>query len=315
MLRVALSAGLIAFLIWRYGRGSLIHALIQERPAYFLAAVALYVAGQVMSAYRWQLLAGIGGLAGPFPEFFAFYFIGMFTNLFVPGLVGGDAARAFYLSRRHSQFGKAAASVVADRAVGLVALTWLAAICGWLLGRDMLAPALLVPMVAVGSAAMLGYLALPSLVPLLRWAPGRLSRLVGVLIPYFASRAALIAALALSLVLQISLAVCQYLLALGLGLEIPFWIFLLCVPAANFFASIPVTLNGLGLRESAYIYLFGLASVGKVDAIALGLLWFAATMAGGATGALAFLMTDRLGARAITASEDSASATHRAQVV
>lgn len=310
---MALSAALIACLIWRYGRGSLLHVLIQERPAYFLTAVLLYVAGQVMSAYRWQLLAGVGGLAGPFPEFFAFYFIGMFTNLFVPGLVGGDAARALYLSRRHSQLGKAAASVVADRGVGLVALTWLAATCAWLLGRGVLPIAILAPMIAGGSATILAYLVLPKLVALLRWAPGRLSRLVGVLVPYFASRAVLAPALFLSLALQVSLAVCQYLLAVGLNLEIPFWIFLLCVPAANFFASIPVTLNGLGLRESAYIYLFGLASVGKVDAIALGLLWFGATMAGGATGALAFLMTDRLGARAVANSGDNAKPAHRPQ--
>jgi hypothetical protein len=54
-------------------------------------------------------------------------------------------------------------------------------------------------------------------------------------------------------------------------------------------------LNGLGIRESAYLVLFGMAGMRKEDAIALGLLWFAATMLGGLTGAIAFITTPAAG--------------------
>ena len=49
--------------------------------------------------------------------------------------------------------------------------------------------------------------------------------------------------------------------------------------------------RGLGVREAAYLVLFGFAGMSKVDAIALGLLWFASTMIGGLTGAIAFMTT------------------------
>jgi hypothetical protein len=52
-----------------------------------------------------------------------------------------------------------------------------------------------------------------------------------------------------------------------------------------------LTLNGLGIRESAYLLLFGMAGMRNEDAIALGLLWFAATVVGGLTGAIAFVTT------------------------
>ena len=91
--------------------------------------------------------------------------------------------------------------------------------------------------------------------------------------------------------LQITLALGQYILAAGLGLTAPLSLFILCVPIANVFASLPLTLNGLGIRESAYLLLFGMAGMRKEDAIALGLLWFAVTMAGGLTGAIAFVTT------------------------
>jgi hypothetical protein len=47
----------------------------------------------------------------------------------------------------------------------------------------------------------------------------------------------------------------------------------------------------LGIRESAYLVLFGMAGMRKEDAIALGLLWFAATIIGGLTGVIAFVST------------------------
>jgi uncharacterized membrane protein YbhN (UPF0104 family) len=57
-------------------------------------------------------------------------------------------------------------------------------------------------------------------------------------------------------------------------------------------AALPLTLNGLGLRETAYLYLFGMAGVSREDAIALGLLYFAATMVGGLVGGIAFVTTE-----------------------
>ena len=115
--------------LWHYDARPALHQLARERPTFFLAAVGLYVAGQVMSSYRWQLLARISGLSGPWREYLTYYLIGMFTNLFVPGLVGGDAARAVYLGRRHHRVGEAVASVMADRGLGLLALFWFAAAC------------------------------------------------------------------------------------------------------------------------------------------------------------------------------------------
>jgi uncharacterized membrane protein YbhN (UPF0104 family) len=91
--------------------------------------------------------------------------------------------------------------------------------------------------------------------------------------------------------MQIDLAIAQWALALGLGLEIPLRVFLLSMPIANAFASIPITLNGLGLREATYLVMLGLAGVSHGDAVALGLLWFATTALAGLTGIIPFLMT------------------------
>jgi hypothetical protein len=266
-------------------------ALARERLAYFVAAIALYVASQVMSARRWQLLARVNSIPGPFREYLAYYFVGVFTNLFVPGLVGGDAARALYLGRRHNRLADAIASVIADRGIGLLALFWFAAGCALTLRAVSLPPSILHVTVTIGTAALAGWLTSPLLARLATHIGGRFARVIGPFLPYLRRPVAIVPAIILSLILQASLAVCQYLLARGLGLETSLSTFMLCVPIANVFASLPITLNGLGVREAAYLVLFGHAGLSKPDSIALGLLWFASTMIGGLSGIFAFVTT------------------------
>ena len=290
-IRAGLGVAVVAVLLWRYDARPIFRVLGRERPAYFAAVVLLYVAGQAMCAYRWQLLAALLKVHGRYREFLAYTFVGMFTNLFVPGLIGGDAARSVYLGRRHDRMGEAIASVVADRGVGLIGLFWLAALAAMFLNFNSIPSSVIAPTIAVGAIALAGFLAAPLVARLIHLMPRPIRRAGGIVAPYLHHPAALIPAIGLSIVLQITLALGQYILAAGLGLTAPLALFILCVPIANVFASLPLTLNGLGIRETAYLVLFGMAGMRKEDAIALGLLWFAATMVGGLTGGIAFVTT------------------------
>jgi uncharacterized membrane protein YbhN (UPF0104 family) len=290
-IRAGFGVAVVAVLLWRYDARPIFRILSRERPAYFGAVVALYVAGQAMCAYRWQLLAAILKVYGRYPEFLAYTFVGMFTNLFVPGLLAGDAARSVYLGRRRGKIGEAIASVVADRGVGLIGLFWLAAFAATFLNFAPLPSSIITPTVAVGAITLAGFLAAPLVARVIHLMPRPLRRAGGIVAPYLRHPGTLIPAIALSIVLQITLAAGVYLLSVGLGMTVPLSLFILCVPIANVFASLPVTMNGLGIRESAYLVLFGTAGMRKEDAIALGLLWFGVTVAGGLTGAIAFVTT------------------------
>jgi uncharacterized protein (TIRG00374 family) len=48
----------------------------------------------------------------------------------------------------------------------------------------------------------------------------------------------------------------EYLILLGLGLEIPYFAFLLLFPIANVAGFIPITFGGLGTRELTAIFIF-----------------------------------------------------------
>jgi uncharacterized membrane protein YbhN (UPF0104 family) len=306
-IRAGLGVAVVAALLWHYDARPVFRILGRERPAYFASAVALYLGGQVMCAYRWRLLAAILKVHGSFSEFVAYTFVGMFTNLFVPGLLAGDAARSIYLGRPRNRIGEAVASVVADRAVGLLGLFWLAAFAAIFLNYAPLPSSVITPTILVGALALGGYLASPLLARLIHLMPRPIRRAGGIVAPYLHHPTTLLIPIALSIALQITLAVAQYLLAAGLGLGAPLSLFILCVPIANVFASLPLTLNGLGIRESAYLVLFGTAGMGKDDAIALGLLLFAVMMVSGLTGGIAFVTTPAPSASPIARGEAAQS--------
>jgi uncharacterized membrane protein YbhN (UPF0104 family) len=290
-LRAGLGLAIVGVLLWRYDARPILRILAREHPAYFIAAIAIYVAGQVMSSWRWQLLAAVVGVRARWRDFLSYYFVGMFTNLFVPGLVGGDAARAVYLSRHSHRLAASIASVAADRGVGLIALFWLAAVMAIAFPSG-LTPGIIRIVVLAGVLAMIGFIGAPLIARSIAYFPRRLRRPLEIATPYMKRPQSTIPAAMLSVILQFSLGLCQWLLARGLGMSTPLRVFLLCVPITNVIAGMPVTLNGLGLRESAYLVLLGMAGVARDDAIALGLLWFAATIFGGLTGAIAFVLTE-----------------------
>ena len=281
----------IAFLLWHYDARPVLRILGRENAMYFIATIVIYVAGQVMSAWRWQLLASVVGARARFRDFFGYYFVGLFTNLFIPGMLGGDALRSLYLGRKTHRMGEAIASVVADRGTGVIALFWLAALMALLVPAGF-SPALIESVVVIGVVGLILVIASPLIAMAVPYMPRMLRRAFGVALPYMHRPQTMFSGLALSVVLQVSLGVAQWILALGLGLTTPLSVFLLCVPIANVAAGFPVTLNGLGVRETAYLVLFGMAGMARDDAIALGLLWFAATMLGGLTGAIAFAFTE-----------------------
>jgi glycosyltransferase 2 family protein len=291
VIRAGVGIAVVAFLLSHYDARPILRILSHEGAAWFAAAVALYLAGQVMSTWRWMLLAYALQLRGAWKDFVRFYFIGMFTNTFVPGLVGGDAARAFYLGRRYEKMGAAIAATIADRLYGLLALFWLAAFAVRFLAGHMMPPSVTHPTVIIGVIALAGFLASPLIARVVDFLPHPIRRWGEIVLPYLRRPQTTLLPILLSFALQVSLAICQWLLARGLGLNAPLEIFIVVVPIANVFASLPITLNGLGVRETAYLFLFGLAGIRHEDAIALGLLWFAATMIGGLTGGIAFVTT------------------------
>ena len=85
---------------------------------------------------------------------------------------------------------------------------------------------------------------------------------------------ALVVAALLSLIVHLIQAWMHLVMGRALGLEMPFSFCIIVYPLVGTFAAIPVSLNGLGLREGGYIYLLAVIGIGSEKGIAFGLLLF-----------------------------------------
>ena len=86
-------------------------------------------------------------------------------------------------------------------------------------------------------------------------------------------KAIMIEAMALSAVGQGISILTLYLMAVALGAKAPVVYFYLLVPVVHLISMLP-SLNGLGIREGAYVY-FLAPHIGAHNAAALGVLWLA----------------------------------------
>src|SRR5688572_24694748 len=136
-LKLLVSVGLLGYLVTRIDGEQFAHTLASANFSYIALALVIYLGTQVVSALRWTVLTRPLGISTPYKDLAAYYFIGMFFNLFAPSTVGGDVSRVYYLAREQNKDHQkhasgstvhAAVSVLMDRAIGMVALIWLGAV-------------------------------------------------------------------------------------------------------------------------------------------------------------------------------------------
>ncbi|HUW19023.1 MAG TPA: lysylphosphatidylglycerol synthase transmembrane domain-containing protein [Sedimentisphaerales bacterium] len=86
----------------------------------FVAALVIFVISQVLVGLRWWLLLRTQSVFIAFWAAVKLHFLGLFYNNFMPGAVGGDVIRAWYVTRHTDRKFEAALSVFVDRAIGLL---------------------------------------------------------------------------------------------------------------------------------------------------------------------------------------------------
>lgn len=271
LLRILVSGLLLAGLAWRMDWGQVAGVFAQLRLELWLAAVAVFLLTQFVSAARWHILATPLGLGRPFWQFAGFYFIGMYFNLVLPTSVGGDVVRAWYLDRHTGRRRTAFLSVLIDRLSGLVVLIALAA------AATLLSPVPLPAWIPLGVAAAAagvgaGLLLLPYLARR-RLLGDKFAALAGEL---RASLPALLrpAPVALSVVVQAANVLLVWLLGLGIGLKVPGGYYWILVPMVSLLTLIPVSINGMGVREAATVLFLSHLGVAEGAAVSLSVLWF-----------------------------------------
>jgi len=299
LVKLLVSGGLLAYFLSRVHPERFLHTFATANYSWIALALVIYLFTQAISAVRWAVLARPLGIATPFPNLLKYYLIGMFFNLFAPGTVGGDVSRIFYLVRDQEAHASgravttthAAMSVLMDRAIGMIVLVWLGA-AGLLLFPEYAVPP---PVRSITLLLAAGFVGSVLLLPLLRRLLPQDSHPLVVKIrlamrSYRTQWRALAAAAALSLAVHLIQSWMHVVMGRALGLAVPYSFCIIVYPLVGTFAAIPVSLNGLGLREGGYIYLLAVIGIGSENGIAFGLLLFLIVALDSLIGGVLFLL-------------------------
>jgi len=286
-LRLTVSGALLGWIAWKTDWSELGQAFAQLRVDLWLAAVGLFALCQVLSAVRWRRMAAALEFQRPLRQFISLYFIGTFFNLLLPTSVGGDVVRAWYLNNGSGRRLAAFLTVFLDRLSGLMVLLTLACLA------VALSPVALerwIPWSIWGMTA--GAVAAVLLLPLLaRWfrvgelRVAQIKAALGVL-----RRPALFGETTFwSALVQAGNVVLVWMIGLALGVEIPASFYWIMVPLVSLLTMLPISVNGMGVREQSTVLLLAPLGVGQPVALTLALLCFAAYAASSLLGGVVYL--------------------------
>ncbi len=282
--RLAIGLGITAYLIWRADLSEIIETISVINPFWLTMAFLAQIVAKFIWAWRWSVLLDIFRIKATPWRLLKGVYVGVFFSNFLPTNVGGDLFRAFWILDDKQLYKKSVFIVFVERFIGIVSLAYLAIIPFLLLlaqGVNLWKGQLFV---------LLGLIALCLVVLLLHPTVfDAVDRIISARTGWFAGvRRKVSDALGVwhhagerkwhifLLSLGIHLIGVSFYASLGRGMGLPMvgWHYLVVIPLTVVVMVLPISFNGLGLREGALVVLTSALGTGvtPAQAIALGLL-------------------------------------------
>jgi len=275
--RGLIAAALVIALIYVVPVSDLTRALenVSLTDIAILVALSFLLIG--VSVIKWGLFLKHLGISASFLRLFGLYLVGYFVNLFTPSFIGGDVVRSMGLGPEANR-AHAVSATALERYTGIVAMLAIA-VCACFFSRIITREILTVVFVAALGCAISTWMIIKG------WLNG-LARRIGVpkkvmhladtvhegLVVGFKNRELLLKALVLSVVFHLLTVVNTAAVGVAVGWsEIPWLGLLVVVPLILLVGALPISPQGLGIQEGAFVFFLHSvgASTGQALAIAL----------------------------------------------
>jgi uncharacterized protein (TIRG00374 family) len=255
------------------------------------------LSGVVIRTFRWAILVKSLNVRVSFGRLFYLYMAGTFFNTFLPTGIGGDVVKIVDLTPE-SGGARAFSTVFVDRLTGILG-TSLIALCVAIIDPADVPPPLVALVILVTGGILLATLLLTQqqlIDRVMRHVPGwskllskgKVRKVYEALTSY--SLGTIVRSTLISLPFTLTLIATHYTLALSLGLIVPVQYFALFIPLTALVQMVPISFNGLGVREVTFQALFGTVGVAGEQAVALSLLYYILRVITGLIGGLMYLI-------------------------
>lgn len=269
----------------RFVRPGLSRSLQQIHLPWFGTAAICFPLSLLVVAYRFWFLLRVQNIRIGLWEAVRLTFLGQFFNIVVPGTVGGDLVKAWYVSRHTPRKAGVVMTILADRMVGMLELVLLAGgMLTFVLAagiepfQHLYKPMITEFVLATFTTVFLAIFLSPRLrrIPGLGWLYQRLAiahhlEAAGKSIRIFRRRPGyLVWALAVTFVCHLFFLGGIALIGVALGAKVPGYLYFVYLPLIYILGALPITPGGVGWVENLYVEFFrGAASPGVIVALAM----------------------------------------------
>jgi uncharacterized protein (TIRG00374 family) len=301
IVRVAVATGLTAYMLWLARPGDVAAAAVGADWRPLVVAVLLVLVDRVLMAYRWVVLLYTASATArpPLRAVLRIFFISTFVGTFLPS-VGGDALRAYSITRFQVRGGDAVASVFMDRMLGVASILVMA-LGGLLLARNLADDGIILASLAAAAGAcavtlllVFSQRAANVALALLGRLPESLreagDRLLASIRRYADYRRQLFNVLVCSVAVQALRIFQAYFLGRGLGIDASIGTYFAVLPLILLIMLLPVTISGLGTGQAAFLWFFAPFGVPAAPAFALSVLFIGLAVVGNLPGGILYAL-------------------------
>jgi len=299
-LRVGMTALLFVILFKSFSWLSLLGVITHVDAEQLLVAFIVGLFGVFASAYQWRSLLQAERIKFDLAELVNLYLVGIAFSHFLPTGMGGDAIKAIRVGSASGNNAGSASAVVMSRVTGFFGMMLLG-IPVLLIWHDhfnngiTLAFFLLSLLVSgmIGGAVFFAVL-LPRIVRG-KWINHKIFQ-SGIKIGKALSIAmqrprSLSIAILYGVIFWIGSCLNHYAYGIALGIHLPLYFYCVAVPFISLVTFLPISINGYGLREGAFVYIFSIMHVAPASALFLALLMDAQALLFGSMGGALYLFS------------------------
>lgn len=301
--KIAFSCGLIYWLLRDSDIESILKTVQSARLEVLVFAFVMYYIGFWLIAMRWKLLLSVDNIDAKTTYLFRSMNISMLFTNFLPSTIGGDAYRMYDVWRLGATKTKSIAVILIDRCMGMFALVIYGVIAALLVPEvEEAIPGVALYLIGILFAMiMLIWTVFGKNRVLFEWFMGLdfplvsipqriLQKIFDALSLYQGRKDTLIKAVLISFGVQLNVIIHFVILAYALHINVPILAMFIIIPLSTLVMLMPVSINGVGVREAVIVFFFSIYGVGSESAIAFAWVWLGMLLAQGVVGGILFIL-------------------------
>ncbi len=308
LLRTLVSLGFIGLLIWAFRKNlpDIARVLKSVDPLLFILAAVVNIVAIGVISIRLKKILLVQGIELKLREAIYLNFIGNFFNNFLPTSVGGDLVKAYYATKKTTKKLESFSAVFFDRFFGFLSIGLLAFLGVVVLNKHIKDPKLFWGCVIFSVVVLVVFvfflnkrltkLLFSGLLDLPVFREGsKMRKLYNALNAYKEHKIIIAEVIGVSLLAQMIAVLAIYIIIKSISppQDISFLNLFLIIPLVSVASMLPLTLNGLGLREGAFV-LFLKEFISPESAAAVSILYLALISITSLIGGILYLFSGKL---------------------